>query len=256
MSFLIPALRHPYRALTHSSAVAHTELKPASRTQVSPPAQAHTGRLRPRTPTRGALFAGGTAGNELLTAVTGAVLIVALAVVGVTILRLQPLLSVHMFVGLLLIGPVALKLASTGYRFARYYTGNSRYREVGPPIAPLRLIAPILVISTLVVFASGVALLLAGPGSRATLLPIHKLSFIVWIAFTALHVLGHLPAVGQALRADYAPALARTDHVPGRSGRALSLAGTLVLGTVLAILLVPEFAPWLHAQPLHLLRHR
>ena len=31
----------------------------------------------------------------------------------------------------------------------------------------------------------------------------------------------------------------------GRAGRDLSLAAAIVLGTVIAILLIPEFAPWL-----------
>src|ERR1700685_2891935 len=105
------------------------------------------------------LSAGGTAGNERLTAVTGAVLIVLLAVIGVTIISLSQLLWVHLFVGVLLIGPLMLKLASTGYRFVRYYTRDAAYRHVGPPALPLRLIAPIVVLSTVVVFASGVALL-------------------------------------------------------------------------------------------------
>ncbi len=118
-----------------------------------------------------------------------------LAVIGVTIINLRPLLSVHMFVGMLLIGPVALKLASTGYRFVRYYTSNPAYRRKGPPPAALRAIAPIVVLSTIVVLASGVALLFAGPQSRDTLLPIHKVSFFVWVGFTALHVLAYLPRI-------------------------------------------------------------
>jgi len=176
----------------------------------------------------------------------GAVLIVLLAVIGVTIVALGRLLSVHLFVGMLLLGPLALKLSSTGYRFARYYTNNPRYRKAGPPITPLRLIAPIVVISTLIVFASGVALLLAGPGSRGTLLPIHKVSFIVWVAFTALHVLGHLPALARGLSADYAPARQLSGAPDGRAGRVLSLAGAITAGVVLAILFIPKFSPWLH----------
>src|SRR6266700_2655738 len=41
--------------------------------------------------------------------------------------------GLHMFVGLLLIPPVALKLASTGYRFVRYYTASPAYRRKAPP---------------------------------------------------------------------------------------------------------------------------
>lgn len=202
----------------------------------------------------GRLLGGGTVGNERLTAAAGALLIVLLAVIGVTIIQLGPLLSVHLFVGMMLIGPLALKLASTGYRFASYYTANPRYRRKGPPPLPLRLIAPIVVLSTLVVFASGVALLFAGPSSRDALLPIHKVSFIVWIPFTALHILGHLPALFHSLSADYGssasrggPAGLRAD-VSGRSGRTLSLASALTLGLVLAILVIPQFGPWLSAR--------
>jgi hypothetical protein len=192
------------------------------------------------------LFAGGVEGNELLTVAAGAVLIVLLAVIGVTIVALGRFLSVHLFVGMMLLGPLALKLSSTGYRFVRYYTNNPRYRQAGPPITPLRLIAPIVVISTVIVFASGVALLLAGPGSRSTLLPIHKVSFIVWVAFTSLHVLGHLPTLARGLSADYAPAAELGGTPDGRTGRVLSLAGAITAGVVLAILFIPQFSPWLN----------
>ena len=35
-------------------------------------------------------------------------------------------------IGMVLIPPVALKLGSTGYRFARYYLGSPVYRAKGP----------------------------------------------------------------------------------------------------------------------------
>ena len=120
-----------------------------------------------------------------------------------TIVRIGQLLWLHLFLGMLLIGPVLLKLASTGYRFARYYTANPAYRRKGPPATPMRLLAPLVVLSTVVVFGSGVALLFAGPSSRGTLFPIHKLSFFAWLAFTGVHVLGHLADLPAPLRADY-----------------------------------------------------
>jgi hypothetical protein len=197
------------------------------------------------------LLGGATTGNERLTGATGGVLLVLLAIIGVTIIQLGQLLWVHLFVGMLLIGPVALKLASTGYRFVRYYTADSRYKSKGPPALPLRLIAPIVVLTTVVVIASGVALLLAGPSSRDTLLPIHKVSFFVWVAFMAVHVLAHLPSVLNSLNADYVrPARSggELSDINGRSGRVLSLASALVLGLVPAILLIPQFGPWLSAR--------
>jgi hypothetical protein len=193
------------------------------------------------------LFSSKSAGNEQLTALTGVVLIVLLAVIGVTILRLRSLLWIHLFVGLLLIGPVALKLSSTGYRFLRYYSNNAHYRRKGPPETYLRMLAPIVVLSTIVVLASGVALLLVGPSSRATLLPIHKISFIVWGVVTAIHVLGHLADLPRTLGARRRAHDWNTDAL-GTTGRLLSLGGALVGGLTLAILLIPQFTPWLHAH--------
>jgi hypothetical protein len=196
------------------------------------------------------LTGGGMTGNERLTTVIGATLVVLLAVIGLTILRIHSLLSVHLFAGMLLVPPVLLKLSSTGYRFFRYYMGNPRYREKGPPELALRVIAPTVVLSTLVVFVSGVALLFAGPSARATWFPIHKDSFFVWVAFMAIHVIGHLPSMPSVLRADYSryPDYYKDagGDVTGRAGRVLALSGTLVAGLVLAILVIPEFGPWLH----------
>jgi hypothetical protein len=194
---------------------------------------------------------GGTAGNELLTTATGAVLIVLLAVIGITIIRLTSLLSVHLFVGLMLVGPLLLKLASTGYRFLGYYTGNPRYRSKGAPSTPLRLLAPIVVVSTVTVMVSGIVLLFVGPGSSETLLPIHKVSFFIWVAFTSIHVLGHLPTLWQGLNADYGPARLQGNVTDGRAGRVLSLASALVLGVAIAILSIPQFGSWLHVHNLH-----
>ena len=75
----------------------------------------------------------GVARNERLTATTAVVLVLLLAVEGVTILAIRPLLSWHVFVGMLLIPPVALKLASTGYRMLRYYGRSPAYVRRGPP---------------------------------------------------------------------------------------------------------------------------
>jgi hypothetical protein len=190
------------------------------------------------------LFAGGTRGNERLTAATAVVLLGLLAALGVTIVRIGGLLSEHMFLGLVLIGPVALKMASTGYRFVRYYSGEPRYRAKGPPPTTMRVIAPIVVISTVVVFASGVALLIAGPSSRGVLEPLHKVSFIVWLGFTGLHVLGHLAELPGALARSRSSRRPWDDAGAGRGARALALGGALVGGLVLALVVESRFGVW------------
>ena len=96
----------------------------------------------PREPSRRHLWAAarawGPPGNERLTTSTGLVLLVLLAVETLTTLSLRSYLSVHIFLGLLLLPPVALKLASTGWRFVRYYTNSRPYRLAGPPRLLLR----------------------------------------------------------------------------------------------------------------------
>ncbi len=200
---------------------------------------AHSGRIQ-------TLASGGTQGNEALTALTGATLIVLLAVIGVSILRIGQLMFVHLFVGLLLLGPLALKLASTGYRFVRYYSRDAGYRRKGPPILAMRLIAPVVVVSTLGVFVSGIVLLFVGPSDRSLSLLVHKASFFVWIAATAPHVIGHLPSVVSLFTARSFAGTELAGLRPGRGGRAIALAGALIGGLVLSIALIPEFSVWTH----------
>jgi hypothetical protein len=83
-----------------------------------------------------------------------------------------------------------------------------------------------------------VLLLAEGPSSRHQLLPIHKVSFIVWGLFFAVHVLAHLPRMFRALRA------ARSDSSPGATGRWIAIAGAVVAGLIIAIVLIPQFGPW------------
>src|SRR5437588_9987581 len=112
---------------------------------------------------------GGIEGNEILTSAAAVVLVVLLVAEGITIVHMRGLLSAHMFIGLVLIPPVMVKLGSTGYRMVSYYVGSRAYRVKGPPLLPLRLMAPLLVASTLAVLTSGVALLAAGRKSNALL---------------------------------------------------------------------------------------
>jgi len=205
-----------------------------------------------------ARLAGGTDGNEQLTILAGALLFVLFAVLGITILRIGQLLWLHLFLGLALLGPVALKLASTGYRFTLYYLGDRSYRRKGPPPTMLRMLAPVLVASTLAVFATGVALLLLGPQSRQPLGLLHKASFILWLAVCAVHVLAHLPEVlraGSGARATRRETLAlsgatprpgevRITSLPGAGLRAAALVGSVAAGLLLALALTGLFHRW------------
>jgi hypothetical protein len=182
-----------------------------------------------------------TEGNERLTAAVAAILLVLLAVEGFTILGIHQLLSLHIVVGLLVIPPVLLKLASTGYRFLRYYAGDRDYVDRGPPHIVMRLLAPLLVASTLTVLGTGVGLLALGPHRhRDLLLGLHKASFLVWFFLMSVHVLV------------YAPRLPRLVFARGRLWPRFGLvAGSLVAGAALAAGTYSLVGPWHHRDHEH-----
>src|SRR3954451_17338964 len=184
---------------------------------------------------------GGTKGNEILTSATAALLAVLLAAEGVTILRLGGLVTVHMFIGLLLIPPVLLKLGSTGYRFYRYYAGARAYREEGPPLLPARLLAPILVAATLAVLVTGIWMLLLGHRSDQ-LLFVHKASFIVFAVAFAVHFLAYLPRVVRSVRRDWGSA--RRRQVRGAGLRGTLVAASLGAGLALSLFLAGQIGSW------------
>jgi hypothetical protein len=188
---------------------------------------------------------GGPDGNERLTAAAAAMLFLLLAAEGVTIVFLRPLFSAHVFIGMLLIPPVALKLASTGWRFARYYGNDPEYRRKGPPLLPLRLLAPLVVASTVAVFGTGVALLVVGPAG-GIVLGLHKASFAVWLVATGIHVLAYLARVPALATSDWRRRRSGEAAVGAALGRRLLLAGTLVAGAILAVATVRYAQPWVH----------
>ena len=167
--------------------------------------------------------------NERLTALTGALLLLLLALMGVTVLSVRRLLPEHFLLGFLLIPPLALKMASTGYRFVRYYTGDPQYRRAGPPELLMRLTAPIVVISTLAIFATGIELWLFGLRFGSIWVEAHKLSFYIWLPVAAVHILGHLGRTGQAAGEELSDSRSRT----ALTRRSL-VVGSLVTGVVLA----------------------
>jgi hypothetical protein len=170
----------------------------------------------------------GVAANEQLTATVATVLLVLLAVEGATLLDMRQYLSVHAFVGMLLIPVVGLKLATTGWRMFRYYLGSDEYVRRGPPHVALRmLVAPVVVVSTVFLFGTGVALL-ARNEIHGQLVGLHKASFAVWVVAMSVHVLtrlAHLPVAWGRL--------------PGRGLRIALLAGTLAAGLALAVATLP-----------------
>jgi len=187
----------------------------------------------------------GVSGNARLTAANAALLLVLLAIEGVTVLRVRALLTPHVFVGMLLIPPVLLKVASTGWRFVRYYGGAPAYQRKGAPPVLLRLLGPFVVLLTVVLFASGVGLLLVSRSWLPLLLKVHKASFIGWFGAMTIHVLGHLGDVFRLAPRDW---LRRTRRdVTGAGPRQWLIAASLVAGVLLGVLFLGRVGPWLAA---------
>jgi hypothetical protein len=132
-------------------------------------------------------------GNERLTAGVGIVLLLLTTVELVTILLgVHTFMSLHVFIGFVLIPAVLLKLASTGWRFVRYYTGADAYVRRGPPQLPMRLLAPLLVAATVVLFASGVAMGFLHGHDLTVARRLHGPASVVWLAVVGVHVLVYL----------------------------------------------------------------
>lgn len=192
---------------------------------------------------RGVVGMVGLIGNERLTALAGAILLVLLMVEVVTSVRLRTLMSVHVVVGVLLAGPLAVKLGSTGYRFVRYYTRSPAYVRRGPPHLALRVLGPLLVATTLVVVGSGIGLMLTGPSHAGPLLPLHGFSVVVFVPLIAIHLVAHILATPRLVADDW-----RTTSASRAQGRGLRVGvnfGALVLGALGVILLLPATAPWI-----------
>ncbi len=178
---------------------------------------------------------GGAEGNGQLTAMTGAALLVLLAAEGVTIAAIvlrHQLLTLHFFIGFLMIGPVLLKLGSTGYRFVRYYTGAAPYVRKGPPTLLLRVLGPVVILTSVGVLGSGVGL--AFYGARPLLMLAHKAFFVLWFGAMAIHVLWYAPRLPRLLTRRPGGGRVRVAQA-GTGRRWLALAAALGLGLALAV---------------------
>ena len=183
----------------------------------------------------------GVEGNEKLTAMTGAILLLGFAVEGFTILSIHSLIVVHFVVGFLLIGPVALKIASTGYRFARYYAGSRPYVRKGPPAPVQRVLGPLVILTSLAVLCTGVMLAVVGSGHGGSWLFLHKATFVLWFGVMTIHVLSYAPKLPRLLSARQQD---NGKPVPGGLARWLALSAALAVGVGVAALTVHLSASW------------
>jgi hypothetical protein len=182
-------------------------------------------------------------GNERLTAAVGVlVLAPVLLEVATVLLGVHTFMSWHVFVGLALIPAVVLKLVSTGWRFARYYTRTHLYVAHGPPRTAMRLLAPLFVVATVVLFGSGVAMGLLHGHALQIARRLHGPASVIWLVLLGVHVLVYL---GRALRSTAGDVMpTEGTQVRGKTARFYVLAAAIVCGLVLGGALVPAQHRW------------
>lgn len=199
---------------------------------------------------------GGPAGNARLTGWLGLIALFVVVAELVTLLDVNGLIAWHTGVGIALTAIVLLKVASTGWRMVRYYLGSAPYVEAGPPPMLLRLLGPFVVLSSLGVLGSGLALIAVGrrPGEQAWFsllgravspLTVHQAFFVLFCVFVGLHVLARfVPAtvLVSGRRRFGGPRM----RVPGRAARFSILAGGMVAALIAVTLVVPTLADWNH----------
>ena len=185
-------------------------------------------------------------GNARITGAVGAVIFVLLFVEGLTILRINRFMWLHVFVGTLIIVFAATKIASTSYRFFRYYTGQRDYVKKGPPSPILRLLGPFVTLTTVALLATGVGTLLASHVRGLALA--HKASFILWFGAMTLHVLGHALETPALAFADWRRS--RRAESPGAYTRLALLVVAVLVGLSLAVLSLHWADQWRHARGL------
>ncbi len=173
---------------------------------------------------------------------TAALLLVLLAAEGLTILRVRTLLTPHVEIGMVLVPVVLLKIGSTTWRLARYYLGDPEYRRKGPPPLLLRMLGPFVVVLTVAVFGTGIALLFSPTTGRSEWLFLHKVTFILWFGAMSLHVLGHLLDTASLAPKDFYRRTRR--QVRGASARQWLIVGAVAIGAILALAVAPKIGPW------------
>jgi len=127
------------------------------------------------------------------------------------------------------------------------FTGAPTYREKGPPHPLLRVLGPLVVVSSVALLGTGIALILVGPEGSDGLLVVHQTCFWVWVAMLAVHLVGHLwetvVTSWTEVRSSLHGRAARQ-----RRWRYLAIALALVLGVGAAAALLPTAAPWATRQ--------
>ena len=142
--------------------------------------------------------------NARLTGTAGIVVLILLIAELVTVvLGAASVLSLHVAIGLILVPPVLVKLASTTWRMVNYYIGAATYTHRGPPPTLARILGPILSLAIVLVLISGIALILGPSSIHHSALQVHKVTFYLALLLIVVHLAMHLTKAVRLLARDW-----------------------------------------------------
>jgi hypothetical protein len=182
-------------------------------------------------------------GNSGLTGISASfVLPLFLFEVVTVVLGVKSVITLHVVIGLILLGPALLKLASVTYRMVSYYRGVGAYQQRGRPTIGLRLLGAALGVLFMLLMASGLVLIVGPNGAHSPARATHVVTAYLVVLLLAVHLAIHfLPAVRLASK-DMRPRTA----VRGARSRWLVLLVSLAAGGALALFLGGRGSTYLH----------
>ena len=182
--------------------------------------------------------------NARLTGAAGIVILILLIAELVTVvLGAASVLSLHVAIGLILVPPVLVKLASTTWRMVNYYLGAAAYVHRGPPRRLDRVLAAILSLAIVLLLTSGITLLLGPSSIHQNALQVHKVTFYLALLLIFAHLTQHLT---QALRLVARDRINRPGSALAVRARWTAVLATVLVGGLLAVALTGHAEPYLH----------
>ncbi len=157
--------------------------------------------------------------------------------------------AIHIIIGVALIPALVIKLGYSGIRFVRYYREDEETVRIGPPFPLARVIAPLLVATTVLLVGSGLEMTFAGPTSFSVtfLAPAHFLIAIVWYVLLASHGYVYWRRSQRSIRRDLAQVLHRFRSREGARMRIGLALVSLIIGAALATPVHSEISRWTQA---------
>jgi uncharacterized membrane protein YtjA (UPF0391 family) len=170
-------------------------------------------------------------------------LILLIAELVTVVLGAASVLSLHVAIGLILVPPVLVKLATTTWRMVNYYIGAATYTHRGPPPTLARILGPILSLAIVLVLISGIALILGPSSIHHSALQVHKVTFYLALLLIVVHLAMHLTKAVRLLARDW---VNRRGPALLTRARWTAIVGSIVLGALLALALAGHAEPYLH----------